>query len=425
LSWTENFIKQNISGGKKMSIVAFKDATLLDCTGAEPKYPATVIVEDGVIREVSDGKSNVPGSADVIDCKGKTLMTGLIEGHMHANLFLSESPEQTRRYLPSMIVVKCLKILEDTLMQGYTSALDAGGADAGFKLAQKEGLIKSPKLKVCGHTLTQSGGHGDMRLATEVTPPTQHYFAIGVIADGVSEIRKAAREELRMGADYIKIMAAGGCASPADEPDTVQYSIDELKAAVDEADAVGKTVIAHCYSPRSMQRCAEAGIKRVEHGNFMDEETARILKEKGVIYCPTLATYDLMSRKGAEFGIPDYFLRKMKLANEKAQEALGYAVKAGLVIGSGSDMVGPGQPFKTNELELKSRVMGPMGAILSATKVNSEILKTDARVGTIETGKSADILILDENPLINIAIFQNRDAIRVIMQDGKFIKNTM
>jgi imidazolonepropionase-like amidohydrolase len=408
-----------------MPAIAFKDATLLDCTGGKPKYPATVIVADGIVREVSDGKTTVPFNAEVIDCKGKTLMPGLIEGHMHVNLFLNEPSEQTRRYLPSMIVVKCLNILEDTLMQGYTSALDAGGADAGFKLAQSQGLVKGPKLKVCGHSLTQSGGHADMRFATEINPPLRHPFAVGVVADGISEVRRAVREELRMGADYIKIMAAGGCASPADEPDSVQYSLDEMKAAVEEADAVGKIVIAHCYSPRSMQRCAEAGVKRMEHGNFMDEATARILKEKGVIYGPTLATYDIMSRKGAEFGIPDYFLRKMKIANEKAQEALGYAVKAGLVIGSGSDMVGPAQPFKANELELKSRVMGPMGAILSATKVNAEILKIDDRVGTIETGKAADILVLDENPLENIAIFQNRDAIRVIMQDGNFIKHTL
>jgi imidazolonepropionase-like amidohydrolase len=131
-----------------------------------------------------------------------------------------------------------------------------------------------------------------------------------------------------------------------------------------------------------------------------------------------------MSRRGSEFGIPDYFLRKMKEANERALEALQIAVKAGLVVGSGSDMVGPGQPFKANELELQSRVMGPMNAILSATKVNAEILKVREKVGTLEMGKLADLLLIDGNPLDDVRIFQDRDKIRVIMQDGKFIKKT-
>lgn len=408
-----------------MPFVVFKDATLLDCTGNEPRYPATVVVEDNVIREITDGKGTTPPNAEVVDCRGKTLMPGLIDAHMHVNLFMGDASEQTRRNLPSMIVIRCLGVMEDTLMQGFTSALDAGGADAGFKQAQALGLVKGPRMQVCGHPLTQTGGHADMRLPTEIHGPLGHYFEAGVVADGVAEVRRAARNELRMGADYVKIMAAGGCASPSDECDTVQYSLDEMRAIAEEADAVGKICIAHCYSPRSMQRCAEAGVKRVEHGNFMDGETARVLKEKGVVYVPTLSTYDIMARRGAEFGIPDYFLRKMKIANECAQEALGIAFKAGLIIGSGSDMVGPGQPFKTNELELKSRVMGPMNAILSATKVNSEILKVNDRVGTVEPGKFADLLLIDGNPLDDIRVFQDRDKIQVILQDGKFIKKAL
>jgi len=405
-----------------MRYILFQNATLLDCRSAEPRYPAWLLVEDNVIREISESPLKAPQGAITVDCKGKTLMPGLIDAHMHANLFSADLPGQTRQNLPSMIVIKCLEILEDTLLQGFTSVLDAGGIDAGFRDAQARELIRAPRLQVCGHSLTQSGGHADPRLPTEIAPPAEHYFAGGIVADGVDAVRKAAREELRKGVDYIKIMAAGGCASPADEPDTVQYSIEEMSAAVEAADAVGKIVLAHCYSPRSLRRCAEAGVKRVEHGNFMDRETALILKEKGILYCPTIATYDIMARRGEEFGIPSYFLRKMKIANERALEALAVAQEAGLVIGSGSDMVGPGQPFKANELELQSRVMGPAGALLAATKTNAEILGVIDRVGTLEPGKLADLLVIDGNPLENMAIFQDRNKIQMIMQDGKFIK---
>jgi len=296
-----------------VSVTVFKDATLLDCVGGEPRYPATVVIEDNVIREAADGKASaVPPSADVVDCRGKTLMPGLIDAHIHINMFEGDATAQVSRNLPSMIVVKALRILEDTLMQGFTSVLDACGADAGYRDAQALGFVKGPRMQVCGHSLTQSGGHADMRLPTDIRPPFAHYFNMGVVADGVDAVRKAVREELRMGAEYIKIMAAGGCASPSDEPDAVQYSLEELRAAVDTADTAGKTCIAHCYSPRSMRRCAEAGVQRVEHGNFMDQETAHFLKERGVVYVTTLATYDIMARKGGEFGIPEFFLRKMK-----------------------------------------------------------------------------------------------------------------
>lgn len=408
-----------------MSFTVFKDVTLLDCTGREPIYPAAVVVENGVIEEVIEGNPHTFPSAEIVDCHGSTLMPGLIDAHIHLNLFDTNPMEQIRHNLPSMIVIKCLEIMEDTLMQGFTTALDAGGVDAGFKAAQSLGLIKGPRMQVCGHFLSQSGGHGDIRLSTEITPPASHYLSSGIVADGVSAVRKAAREELRMGADYVKVMAAGGCASPADEPDTVQYSLEELRAAAEEADSVGKICIAHCYSPRSIQRCIEAGVKRIEHGNFMDRRTAEIMKAMDTLYVPTIATYDIMARKGKEFGIPDYFHRKMKVANERAEEALKLAFDVGLTIGSGSDMVGPGQPFKANELELQSRVMGSMGAILAATKVNSEILNISNIVGTIERGKIADILIVEGNPLDDITLFQTRDKIRIIMQEGNFIKKTI
>lgn len=404
-----------------MGYLIFTDATLLDCTGANPFYPAWVSAEDGFIKEVGSGKAPKLPGAEVIDCKGKTLMPGLIEGHIHASLFTNDLGELHRKFLPSMGCFMAAKILEDTLFQGFTTARDAGGADAGFREAQKQGLITAPRMQVCGRVLSMTGGHADVRLPTELVPSIDGGM-LGVIADGVDEVRKAAREQLRRGADYIKVMAGGGCASPSDEPDTIQYSPEELSAIVYEANAAGKTVLSHNYSNRSMKACAEAGVHSIEHGNFLDRETARLLKKHGCWLVPTMATYDIMARKGEEFGIPSYFLRKMKEVQKHSENALTIAFEEGLKIGSGSDVVGSGQPYKALEIELKARVMGPMKAILCTTRDNAELMGMSDKVGTIEPGKYADFILLDGNPLDDVTIFQNRDKILAIVQGGKFFK---
>lgn len=406
-----------------MAVYVFKDATLLDCTGNDPVYPAYVVTEGDYIKEVGSGTPRaMPADAEVVNCKGMTLMPGLIDAHIHVGLFDRDLGEQPRRYHPSMQVIKALKVLEDTLMQGFTTCREAGGADAGFREAVAQGLVKGPRLTVSGRALTQTGGHGDFRLSTEIREPFDAIVGVGVVCDGVSEVRKGAREQLRRGVDHIKVMAAGGCASPADEPDTSQYSLEELSAIVFEAESAGKYAFAHCYSNRSMQLCAKAGIRSIEHGNFLDEETAKILKEAGCWYVPTLATYDIMVKRGEEFGIPPYFLRKMKQVQEYSLQAVENARKAGIPMGSGSDMVGPGTPYKALELELKAKVLGPMDAILSATKMNSKLMKMENLVGTVEEGKYADLLLVNGNPLEDIKVFQDRQKLVMIMQQGKFVK---
>jgi imidazolonepropionase-like amidohydrolase len=408
-----------------MSVYVFKDATLLDCTGNDPVYPAYVITEDDYIKEVGSGTPKaIPPDADVVDCKGMTLMPGLIDAHIHLGLFDRDLGEQPRRYYPSMQVVKALGVLEDTLMQGFTTCREAGGVDAGFREAVAQGLVKGPRLTISGMSLTQTGGHADPRLSTEIRDPFDAILGVGMVCDGVAEVRRGAREQLRRGVDHIKVMAGGGCASPADEPDTSQYSLEELSAIVFEAASAGKYAFAHCYSNRSMQLCAKAGMKSIEHGNFLDEETAKILKESGCWYVPTLATYDIMVKRGEEFGIPPYFLRKMKQVQEHSLQAVENAKKAGVPMGSGADVVGPGTPYKGLELELKARVLGPMEAILSATKMNSKLMEMENQVGTVEEGKYADLLLVDGDPLEDIKVFQDRDKLVMIMQQGKFVKRT-
>lgn len=403
-------------------ITLFRNATLLDCTGADPVTSAWVVIEDKIIKETGQGTAPSFSGAEVVDCQGNTLMPGLIDAHIHLNLFDNDLGELHRRNYPAMHFIKCLGILKDTQEQGFTTVRDAGGADAGFRVAVERGLVPGPKISVCGATITMTGGHADPRLSTEIAPPAWSPVFGGVVADGVAEVQKAAREQLRRGIDHLKVMAGGGCGSPADEPDTTQYTLEEIRAVVREGNAVHKDVLAHTYSNASMRLCADAGVYSMEHGNYLDKETAAYLKEKDCWLVPTMTTYFYMSEHGEGLGIPAYFLRKMKLVREFAMQAVANAMETGVKMGSGSDVVGSGQPYKARELALKAEVMGPMRAILSATRENAKLLKKESQIGTVEPGKCADLLLVNGDPLTDIALFQNRDNLLVIMQDGKFTK---
>ena len=407
-----------------MTAKIFKNAFMIDCTGSEPKENAWLVTEGALIKDLGCGHAPSLSASETVDCHGCTLMPGLIDAHIHVSLFDNDLGELGRRSYPAMHYVRALGVLKDTLDQGFTTVRDAGGADAGFRVAVEKGLVPGPRITVCGQALTMTGGHADPRLSTEIREPFQAPFQ-GVVADGVPEVQRAAREQLRRGVDYLKVMAGGGCGSPADEPDTSQYSHEELSAIVFEAASVKKKVLAHCYSNSSMRLCADAGIYSLEHGNYLDESTARYVKEKGCWLVPTLTTYFYMSEHGEELGIPSYFLRKMKIVREFALEAVSNAMKAGMDIGSGSDVVGDGQYHKGMEVELKSRVMGPMKALLSATRENARLLNQSDRIGTLEVGKYADILLLKGNPLKDMSIFHNRENIKIILQAGNFYKNIM
>lgn len=407
-----------------MNLKIFKGALLLDCTGNEPVENGWVVVENDAIREIGHGTPPAHPSAVSFDCRGMTLMPGLIDAHIHVSLFEDDLTSLHRGNYPTMHYVKALHILKDTLDQGFTTARDAGGADAGFRVAVERGLVPGPNLAVCGKSISMTGGHADMRLSTELNPPGISPFAAS-IADGVPAVQAAAREQLRCGADHLKVMAAGGCASQADEPDTTQYTLEEISAIVHEARAAGKKTLAHCYSNASMRLSADAGVYSIEHGNYLDEATARYLKEKGCWLVPTLTTYFYMSEHGEALGIPPFFLRKMKLVRESALEAVQFAMEAGLDIGSGSDAVGSGQEHKNMEIALKAKVMGPMKAILSATRENARLMGRLDRIGTLETGKQADMILVAGDPLRNPSTFEQRDNIKLIVQRGNLYKNIL
>jgi imidazolonepropionase-like amidohydrolase len=367
----------------------------------------------------------LPGRVTTLDCKGATLMPGLTDAHVHICAVTENITDQHRNYPASYIAARAMRRAEECLLQGFTTVRDAGGADYGFRLALEEGHFPGPRLLVSGHYISQTGGHGDKRRRSEWTAPVDCCVGmIGSIADGEVEVRKAVREQLRHDVDQIKIMASGGAMSPSDELDTTQFTVAEMRAAVEEARAVGKYVLSHAYSDSAVRNAIEAGVRSIEHGNLIREGAAQAIKDADAFLVPTMITYEMIYREGKRYGIGDHQIQKIDLARQQSVQGLTYAYRAGCKIGSGSDLLGDMMSQRAVELELKAQVMTPMETLLSATKVNAELFRMSDKIGTLERGKLADLIVVVGNPLRNLRVFQNPDNLRLIMKGGRIYKQT-
>jgi imidazolonepropionase-like amidohydrolase len=407
--------------------LVFEHATLLDCTGRDPRPRTRVVVEEGRIQRIgpSDGIA-APRNAKTIDCEGRTLMPGLIDAHVHLAIVELDALKSAM-LPPAVLALRIAREIEATLEAGFTTARDAGGLDWGFKEAVRQGLIRGPRLFISGPFISQTGGHGDHRVRTSRNPfPTIPGVSDeSILADGADEVRRAAREAFRRGADQIKVMASGGAASPTDELDHVQFSVEELAAAVEVARAVSSYVLAHAYAPRAIQNCIKAGVRSIEHGNFLDEETAdQMLAADDIFLIPTVITYELLSATGAATdGFTEDNVRKVKQGLGGAYDSLGLAFEKGLKIGSGSDVLATYQSNKGREIACQARVMGAMGAILAATRTNSQLLRLEKEVGTVEEGKRADLILVEGDPLQDPGLFGEANNIRMVALDGTVVKD--
>jgi imidazolonepropionase-like amidohydrolase len=238
-------------------------------------------------------------------------------------------------------------------------------------------------------------------------------------------MRKAVRENLRRHADQIKLMCSGGAMSPGDELDVAQFTLEEIRVAVEEATAANRYVMAHAYSGAAVMNAARAGVRSIEHGNLITEEAAVAVRDADAWLVPTLAVYEALSRHGKEFNIPPFQLQKVEAARNSGLRGLEIAYRAGLKIGTGTDLLGTMVKYQPMELELKAEIMTPMESLLSATRTNAELMRMADLTGTVEPGKYADLIVVDGNPLKEIALFQDPARMLMVMKAGRIYRNLL
>ncbi|MEO1456746.1 MAG: amidohydrolase family protein [Pseudomonadota bacterium] len=413
-----------------MAATLFRHATLVDATETEAREGYDLLVVDGRIAEIADIRLKAPEGAREIDLKGLTLMPGLIDAHVHVKATRLDLAGLMATPV-SYLIGQTAQIMDGMLMRGFTTVRDAAGADRGLADAVADGLFRGPRLFVCGLALSQTGGHSDIRPPTVMSQASEverHNLGqqLGRIADGVDECRRAARDELRKGAHHVKIMAGGGVSSPSDPIENTQYSMEELVAICEEAAAWQTYTMAHTYTPAAIAMSVTAGVRTVEHCNLIDAETARLVAEKGAYHVPTNITYWALEKHGREFGFPEISIRKLKTITEAGLGAMELTRDAGVKIGFGTDLLGPCHRFQSNEFALSAEVLGPHGALAASLEVNAEILGMEGEIGRLAPGYRADLIVVEGNPLEDIACLTEDGAqIPLVMKDGTIFKDRL
>jgi imidazolonepropionase-like amidohydrolase len=404
-------------------MILLHNASIVDGSSAEPRPGMNILIEDEIFREVGDAP--IATAADAIDLRGRTVMPGLIDCHVHVVASVVNLAQNA--LLPdSLVAARAGVIMRDMLLRGFTSVRDVGGADFGLKLALQEGLILGPRLFICGKALSQTGGHGDLRGRFDARNSERRLGSLGRICDGVPDVRRAAREEIKAGADLIKIMANGGIASPTDPIVFLGFSREEIAAAVEEAAMANTYVAAHLYTDEAIRRAVECGVKSVEHANLITPATAELMVERGAWAVPTLVTFEALKQEGARLGLPEISVAKIDDVHLAGLKALEILHSAGVKMAYGSDLLGEMHRRQSEEFTIRSRVLPAQEVIASATGVAAEVLGMEGRLGTIAPGAYADLIVVDGNPLEDLGVLGGQgERIPAIMQGGRFVKNRL
>ncbi|HEX8228293.1 MAG TPA: amidohydrolase family protein [Chloroflexia bacterium] len=384
-----------------MNDLIITNARLIDGTGSQPRDNVAITVRGGRIEAVraggeQTGEAGAEG-VEVIDVGGRTVLPGLINAHVHVTMNAGADPfAYTQNTKLPTLLLHSLERCQQMLEAGITTARDLGGyeyIEMALRDAFAAGDWPGPRLLCAGKVLTMTGGHG---------------WPIGMEVDGPDEVRKGARENLKNGADCIKIMATGGVLTPGVEPGAQQLGEEEIRAAVEEAHKVGKLIATHAQGTEGIKAALRAGVDTVEHGIFLDDEAIEMMVERGVVFVPTLAAPYQIVEAGEEKGIPAYALEKSRRVLQAHSRSFEWAVSAGVTIAAGND---GGTPFNpSHDLVTELRLMtehglNNLGAIRAATLGSAKALGLSEETGTVQAGKWADLLVLDEgaDPIADIS----------------------
>lgn len=386
--------------------VAYRAARVFDGTSEGVIEDGAVVVEDGRIASVGPARGLSPNT-ETVDLGDVTLMPGLVDAHVHLVWDASAKPhEVVERESRALTVLRCAKNAALHLRAGVTTVRDLGATD-GLSIdvarAVELGLLPGPRVVAAGRAIAMTGGHG---------------WFLGREADGADAVRRAAREEMKAGAACIKLMASGGVYGHAEEPGSPQLTPEEMRAGVEEAHKAGRRVAAHAYSTAAIGNALEAGVDSIEHGSFLDRDTAEMMRETGTWLVPTMSVYAAMSEKGPELGAPEYIQRKTAEVLEASRRAFRLALDAGVPMAAGTDCGAPGHPHGTLREELKLMVEAgatPQQALKFGTSGAARLLGLGNELGTLGPGKRADVLAVGGDPLRDIHAL---DEVRLVLRDG-------
>lgn len=389
---------------------------------------SSIVIDGDRIAAVQPGAWTGDG-AQVIDAGARVVLPGLIDAHVHVT---ATTHDLTKLGLqpPSLITAETSVVLRDMLHRGFTTVRDAAGADHGLQEAQQRGIFEGPRLYIAGAPISQTGGHADQR---PKGVRQRNWFCncaglglVGAIADGVGEVRRAVREQVRTGANQIKIMAGGGVSSPTDPLEGTQFSLDELRAAVEEAEAANLYAMAHAYSPRAITRAVQAGVRSIEHGNLLDADTARVMKQHGAYLVPTLVTYAALAAEGERLGWSAEMLAKLDKVRAAGLESVRIARAEGVPVVFGTDLLGHMHTQQNDEFSIRLGAMSPVEVLQSATIVAARLLRAEGQLGALRPGAWADLLVVDGDPTRNLDMLTRPQAgIRLLMQGGRTVRSSL